>query len=274
MPTTFSILSWNVCAFRGGDPQLSKVADHLRSMDPDVFGLFEVESVDIVKLMQDHLPGYDYFLTDGPENKEILVGVRRGRFEQSVFTQKREFKAYNPSLRPGALLSLSLGGIFYSLLFLHTDSGTEAPSFGNRNEMFAKIWSLKKALDKQAPDGLGARFATLGDLNTMGLQYPSRRKGDLRVSGEGEVAALGGLARRNGMVVPVKEFPATWAGDGLASDLDHVLATENLVFKEQGEVDGHPFYVKVTGWQQLQGAERKRFLDTVSDHCSLYCEVG
>jgi Endonuclease/Exonuclease/phosphatase family len=268
----FSVLSWNVESFRGSAAQLGNVSAHIRSLNPDVFGLFEVENVNIVTLMRGHLPEHDYFLTDGPENKEILVGVRRGKFEQSVFTQKREFKAYNPTLRPGALLSVSLAGEFYNILFLHTDSGTEAPSFGNRNEMFDKIWKLKAALDKQAPNG-ASRFMVLGDMNTMGLQFPARKKSDTRVSEADEIKALQDLAGKNGQSLLPKEFDKTFNNGKLTSNLDHVLATNNIAFGEFGQASGQPFLVKVTGWQQLTGAARKKFIETISDHCSLYCEV-
>jgi endonuclease/exonuclease/phosphatase family metal-dependent hydrolase len=273
MEMKFSILSWNVEEFNGSAAQLASVADHIRELDPDVFGLFEVENVNIIDLITQELPGYDYSLTDGPQNKEILLGVRRGKFDQAIFSQKRQFKAYNPRLRPGALLSLSIGGEFYNVLFLHTDSGTEAPDFGNRNEMFEKIWSLKNALDKQSPEGTGARFVVLGDLNTMGLQFPSRRKSDTRVSEAGEIEALAGFAKRRGMLLLRKEFPHTFNNGKLVSDLDHVLASDNIPFRELGQVEGEPFHVRVTGWQQLEGDARETFIETISDHCSLYCEV-
>jgi hypothetical protein len=269
----FSLLSWNVESFKGSDPQLSSVAAHINALNPDVFGLFEVENVDIISLITDHLPEYDYNLTDGPENKEILVGVRKGKFEHSIFTQKREFKAYNPSLRPGALLSASLAGEFYNILFLHTDSGTEAPSFGNRNEMFDKIWSVKKALDKKSAGGAGAKFVVLGDLNTMGLRFPLQKKADTRISETDEVQALEAIARTQNMILLRKEFTQTFNNGRLTSNLDHVLATDNMAFSQLGLAQGEPFFVRVTGWQQLQGEARKKFIDTISDHCSLYCEI-
>jgi len=269
----FSLLSWNVEAFEGSASQLSGVADHIHTLKPDVFGLFEVESVNIIALISDHLPEYDYSLTDGPENKEILVGVRRGKFQQSIFTQKREFKAYNPSLRPGALMSLSFSGEFYNVLFLHTDSGTEAPSFGNRNEMFDKIWSVKTALDKKSPEGGGAKFVALGDMNTMGLQFPLKKKADIRVSEKDEIGALEAIAQKQNMVLLPKEFASTFNNGKFTSNLDHILATNNVAFRKFGLIDHQPFFVRVTGWQQLQGNAQKKFIETISDHCSLYCEI-
>lgn len=126
----FSVLSWNVEHFKGGDVRTRKVADHIKSQNPDVFGLFEIEGANVQQLMQQHFPGYDFGITDGPETMEILVGWRRGYFNQAIFTQKREFNAGNPSLRPGALLSLRKGNTYFNVLFLHTDSGTDAAAFG------------------------------------------------------------------------------------------------------------------------------------------------
>ncbi len=76
----FSLLSWNVETFTGTESKLSNVAIHVKSLNPDVVGFFEVENVNIISLMNNHLPEYDYNLTDGPENKEILIGVRRAKF--------------------------------------------------------------------------------------------------------------------------------------------------------------------------------------------------
>ena len=268
----FSILSWNVEAFKGSEAQLTRVAAHIRNVDPDVFGLFEVENINIIALIGKHLPAYDYSLTDGPENKEILVGVRRGKFQQSIFSQKREFKAFNPALRPGALMSVSYEGEFYNILYLHTDSGTEAASFGNRSEMFGKIWSLRRALQKQATGG-ATKFIALGDLNTMGLQYPVPKKANTKISEADEITAVETFGKVESMVLLRKEFGKTFNNGRLTSDLDHILATDNVKFRELGVVDGQPFYVRVTGWQQLNGSARKEFIETVSDHCSLYCEV-
>ena len=270
----FSLLSWNVEEFEGSAPHLIGVSDHIRGLDPDVFSLFEVQNVNIIDLITNHLPQYDYSLTDGPQNKEILVGVRRGKFEQSIFSQKRQFKVFNPYLRPGALLTLSSAGEFFNILFLHTDSGTEAPDFGNRNAMFEKIWSLKKALEKKSPEATGARLIVLGDLNTMGLQFPTRRKGDIKVSEADEIKALEGFAKRYDMLLLSKEFAHTFNNGTLISNLDHILATDNIKFAELGHTEGEePFYVKVTGWQQLEGDARREFIETISDHCSLYCEI-
>ena len=87
--------------------------------------------------------------TDGPEIQEILVGCKRGVFDQKVFTQKREFKANNPALRPGALLSLQKKDQWYNLLFLHTDSGTDASAFETVLKCSRKFKKCQRQLRKE-----------------------------------------------------------------------------------------------------------------------------
>ena len=268
----FSVLSWNIEHFNGESSRLAKVAAHIKADNPDIFGLLEIEKVSVLELLEKHFPEYDFGMTDGPEVQEILVGWRRAKFLQAVFTQKREFKAYNPALRPGALLSVRLGQEFWNLLFLHTDSGTDAPAFGNRAEMFGKIWKVREALRKRAGEA-GGRLLVLGDLNTMGLRFPSRRVADRLVSGGKEVEALRAFAGEAGMYVAEKSHDATYGGVAL-SDLDHLLATKKVKLRQLGQrPDRRDFHVRVRGWQQLNGSARKTFIETVSDHCSLYAEV-
>jgi hypothetical protein len=270
----FSLLSWNVEEFDGDAAQLSQVTEHIKALNPDVFGLFEVEEVNILDLMRNLLPDFDYSLTDGPENKEILAGVRRQKFAQVVFSQKREFKVYNPYLRPGLLVTLDTAGEVYNILFLHTDSGTAASDFGNRYEMFEKIWSLKRAVDAlAAASSVDGKFIVLGDLNTMGLLFPTKRNSDRRVAQDEEIEALGQSGSRRSMVLLAKEFDATFSDGRYLSNLDHILATDNISFRVLGQHNGEPFNVRVTGWQQLEGQARLDFIRSVSDHCSLYCEI-
>ena len=112
----YSFLSWNVEHFREGPDRLQRVVQHIRAQDPDVFGLLEVERIAVRDLMRNAFPTYTFGITDGPESMEILVGWRTAKFDQAIFTQKREFKAYNPRLRPGALLSVRIGQDFHNLL--------------------------------------------------------------------------------------------------------------------------------------------------------------
>lgn len=269
----FSVLSWNVEHFKGGADRVKNVVKHIKDQNPDVFGLFEVEGADVLDLMENHFPDYDFNITDGPQAMEIIVAHRQGEFDQVVFTQKREFKAFNPDLRPGALLTLRTGSLFSSLLFLHTDSGTEAPDFGNRQEMFEKIVSLKKRIDHLAQDSNG-RLIVLGDLNTMGLFYPTRKKAHLRVSADEEIKTLDETGSKIKMSILPKDFDQTFNNGKLISNLDHVLASDNLTFVQQGTTgNGEPAFVSVRGWRQLTGSARDKFINEISDHNSLFVEV-
>lgn len=256
--------------------RVERVANHVRAKDPDIFGLLEVENIDIVDLMEHQFPSFDFAITDGPQNtKEIFVGWRRNTFTQAVFTQKRQFDVNNPFLRPGALLSVKRQSRWHSFLFLHTDSGTEARDFGNRYEMFEKIWKLRKALDKQV-GAFRERLVVLGDLNTMGLLYPRRRKSDERVKGEEEIAALRTFTAGNKMVVLEKSQLATWRNKNgkKVSDLDHVMASNSLDFVTLGHrPDGTPFKVEVHGWNTLPKAKADEFWAELSDHSAVVCHV-
>ena len=268
----FSVLSWNIEHFKGGVVRLKRVAVHIKRHKPDVFALLEIENVNVRTLMEQEFPGYDFALTDGPQVQEILVGWRRDAFDQAVFSQKREFDVGNDRLRPGALLSVRQCGVWYNLLFLHTDSGTDAPAFGNRAEMFGKTWSLKAALDRHlGGDGM-SRLVVMGDLNTMGLMFPRPAKKFLRVDAPTEVAALAEAAEGAGMVLLSKDRPTTWKGSAGEANLDHAVATATLSLRRFGTEPDAP-QVLVHGWPELNGPAQATFLNEVSDHASLYLEV-
>ncbi len=258
---TLRVLSWNVEHFRTG-AKIEPVADLIKAARPDVFALYEVENLDVLELMRTHFPSYSFHITDGPEVQEILVGVKQSTRYQATFVQKREFKAYNPALRPGALLTLRKSDRYLNLLFLHTDSGTDAPAFGNRAEMFAKIAKVRAAIEEKAEQG---HLAVAGDLNTMGLFYPTRAKKNEAVPARREIDTLA-----TAMTMLRKEFDATYSNGAIESDLDHVLVSAKLAAADLGtRADGGKFQVQVRGWQQLSGAARKSFIDSVSDHCAL-----
>lgn len=264
------ILSWNVEHFRNGG-KVGSVAEHIQSHDPDVFALYEVENLSVLELMKDHFPDYAFHITDGPETQEILVGFRNNGMYQPTFVQKREFKAYNPNLRPGACLTLRKSNAYLNLLFLHTDSGTDAAAFGNRAEMFDKVWKMKAAIDKMAKTG---HLIVTGDFNTMGLFFPRPAKRNLAIAAEREIEVLGEAGDKASMVLLTKEHVATFNNGRMESDLDHVLASSSLKVKDLGtRADGEKYQVAVSGWQQLGGAKRDRFIGDVSDHCALVFEL-
>lgn len=270
----FSLLCWNVEKFKATPMRLRRVAKHIRDHDPDVFGMLEIMNVDVLSLMQNEFPQYDFCLTDSSRGLEILVGHRRGIFDQVAFTQRREFGLYNPYLRLGALLTVWQSNVIYNVLFLHTDSGTEARDFGNRYEMFEKIWKLKAAIDKKTPGGQG-RLIVMGDLNTMGLKFPSQRKAHQKVDEPDEIDALRWFAGSAGMTILSKDEDETFFSTRYQADLDHALASKNIKFKTLGtRSDASPFTVNVRGWNQIPtNDDKKKFANEISDHSSLWLEI-
>lgn len=289
----FTFLSWNVRHYRGNRARFDEIDELISDLDPDVFGLLEFEvrytrggpdeapqhnRADMRELMLHRFPEYDFAVTDSRQGVEILVGFRSGMFEQVVWTQRRTFAATD-RLRPGALVSLNDGSDFYSLLFLHTDSGVAKSDYKNRQAMFRKIWSLQTALTNATPSGK-PNLIVLGDLNTMGWRG--------KVSGAEEIAALARDAAQKGMQLLAKDQPATWHAwgkgprgnrrklrvDELAqakrSDLDHVVASEGLNFAKSG-CGGQPVHVR--GWQQVQDEARVDYLWDLSDHSALFAKL-
>lgn len=275
----YGVLSWNVKHFRGQKSDEGKVAEHIRSRNPDIFGLYEVEDRKIYDFMRTEFPEYGISITGGSETQEILVGIRNGKFSHTWFEQRLEFKEGNEYLRPGAMLTIGQGDRTDTLLFLHTDSGPEASAFGNRARMLRRALSLKIRLDEIAKGK--ANLLVLGDLNTMGLQYPELLAAYTRVSEKEEIAGLAEWAqafekkdRKADMLLLRKDRPATWTNGRKRSNLDHVLASSQMKFEELGrDPDGNPAQVRVEGWWDLKGQELRDYVSRVSDHCSLLFHV-
>ncbi|NVB37772.1 endonuclease/exonuclease/phosphatase family protein [Pseudenhygromyxa sp. WMMC2535] len=268
----FSVLSWNVKQL--GKRQLKartvRVAEFIRSFDagqgPDVFALYEIQSATVIEALDDHFPNYDFFMTDGPQNLEILIAARRGVFAKKNFTAKREFKR-DKHLRPGAMLNLTRGETRFNLLFLHVDSGRAAGDFGNRFDTLAKIWKVKRGLDKASATG-PARFIAMGDLNTMGMAYPRDIVAHERISAADELAQLDHDARRAKMRLVPKDHAATWhsASQYASADLDHVIASNNVEIEDD--------LVSVRGWNEAATVKARRsWIRAYSDHCGLFFRV-
>jgi hypothetical protein len=284
----FTFLVWNVEKFKATNTtRIRTVADHIKDQNPDVLCILEFmgkssalnpsQKKDAARrLISEFLPKYDFGLTDSKKRIEILTGWKRDKFGQVLYTQRREFDVQNPNLRPGGLLSLRENGAtsFHNFLFLHTDSGRTKRDYDNRQAMFKKIWKLKKALQGIPIQAGEARFLALGDLNTMGRSAVGAQPS---ISGTKEIAQLQQDAVANGMRILSKSFNKTWsnASGTTKSDLDHVIASDDLAFAEWTLV-GAPsteFEVEVKGWNERSGNARRSFIENISDHCSLWGEI-
>jgi exonuclease III len=267
MAKAFSVASWNVEHFKGDPARVATVVAFLRQQDPDVFALYEVEGKEVFAALTAAMPSYSFHITEGPQIQEILVGVRHGL--TSFFTQRTEFKSKDNDLRPGALLTLTVDGARYSLLFLHTKSGTTPRGMGLRDDMLDRATAFRKVLDDVPGAVAPANFVFMGDLNTMGMEYPYDRD----IASGTELRKLDAMASRRKMRRLTKTATATWSNGSQSSipdsNLDHVVAAKHLAFRSFQGVE-----VDVRGWPKLAtAAERDSWIATHSDHALLYFEV-
>lgn len=268
MTKAFSLASWNVEHFRNDAGRVRRVVTFLGAQKPDVFALLEVEGKDVYDALVTRMPGYQFHITEGPQTQEALVGVKKGM--TAFFTQKIEYKSGNQYLRPGALLTLHVDGVNYSILFLHTKSSSDPIGLGIRDDQFSRAFKFKrKVLDKAMTGNQKANFIFLGDLNTMGMDYPFNQS----VEVEWELKKLERDARKAGMRRLQKNAPATWSNGSRSryrpADLDHVVASDHLTFKAYAGTD-----VDVRGWPALATAtQQDAWIKQYSDHGLLYLEV-
>lgn len=299
---SFIFASWNVEAFRAENPKrLEAMCAWLAYAHPekrpiDVFAIMEVEGINLLAMAQEYFPEYDFHLTDGQQNKEIILGVRRGAFAQVSYTQRREFKAGNAYARPGSLVSVRPHNHdgFVHLLYLHAPAMSDPDGFGARMTTFEHVAKLKSAFDQgvqaiRKDANAEAQLIVLGDLNTAGLCYPTQREGDRKITSEEEIASLEPLT---GLRLAPKSHDETWMGGRRRSDLDHVLTSATVRLRTLGEKapEPHdkksnkadeptpptlptPYKIRVRGWPELSDKKRLAFAENISDHALLIGEV-
>jgi endonuclease/exonuclease/phosphatase family metal-dependent hydrolase len=267
MSKAFSLASWNVEHFRDAPERIERVVGFVRSQDPDVFALLEVEGKTVFPSLVQTMPDYHFHITEGKQVQEVLVGVRGSL--TAFFTQRVEFKSGNTYLRPGALLTLTIEGLNYSVLFLHTKSNSKPIGLGIRDDQFNRAFAFKKVLDKAAGGPGKANYLFLGDFNVMGMDYPF----DKDIPGADELKKLERDAAKVKMRRLAKSRPATWWNGPDSSlplsDLDQVVASEQMTFKafQSAEVD-------VRGWPALTGpAAQGQWIKDYSDHGLIYMVI-
>lgn len=272
-----SILSWNIEHFNGTGgidranmakrrDRVTRVAEFLKQESPDVFGLSEVEGKLVFADFTRSLSNYTFSITEGQQSQEILIGVKSGL--TAFFTQRNEFKRSNPYLRPGALLTVTKGGVDVPVLFVHLKSMPSPEGFGLRDAMFDKVFGLKRALDKAsgAIGGGPANFVVVGDMNTLGMDYEGKQH-DIP-TGE-EVRIVKTRFKRRKMRALSKSNPTTFNNGSASSlpqaDLDHVFAAKHLAFAKTGGNE-----VAVGGWAALPDvAQQDAWIAEFSDHAPL-----
>lgn len=243
-----------------------KVVKHIQNQNPDIFAILEVVGADVWKHMYKEFPEHNFYITEGKQNQEILVGIRKGL--RHFLTQRDEFKNGRTTLRPGPFLTVEFNNDYYIILFLHVKSFTDPEGFGIRDNMIEHAFHLKNDLDKLPEANGNAKFLFMGDLNTMGMNMTYL---DDDVTESEEIERLEKRAKTRDMTLLQKDHNQTYTnGTDLYSNLDHVVASNSIQFKTWNGSN-----VKVLGWNQYaQGSpEFNEFVNIISDHCSIYCEI-
>lgn len=274
MAKLFSVASWNVEHFKNDPARVGRVVAFLKDQSPDVFGLYEVEGADVFGTLVDQMPNYTFQITEGPQTQEILIGVKKT--VTAFITQRTDFKSGTTHMRPGQLVTVSKNGKSYSLLFLHLASGTDPRGMGLRDDMLERAFDFRKTLDKAAGGPGKANYMFLGDLNTMGLEYPFKKSIDATL----ELKKWDAYAAKSaiGMQRLAKTHPNSWSNGSAsstpASNLDHVYASTNLAFRSFAATDGTEAKVSVRGWAtEPTTAKQDKWIKDYSDHSLLYFEV-
>lgn len=280
MAKAFSVVSWNVEHFGATDKGHDKpkkpvgpILEYVAQQNADVVAIYEVVGKVVFEEAVKKMPNYHFHITEGPQTQEILIGVKKNL--SSFFTQKTTFKSGASALRPGALLTITVEGKQYPLLFLHLKSISSPKGFGLRDDMTERAISFRKTLNKahkkSGNTGM-SNFIFLGDLNTMGMNLTYSKKD---ISGQEEIDRLQKrLGRTNvAMTIQSKAHMATyWPGTNSSyspSNLDHVVAADHLEFKSFG---GQP--IDVRGWvDESTNAKKDAWTEKYSDHALLYFEV-
>jgi endonuclease/exonuclease/phosphatase family metal-dependent hydrolase len=276
MAKAFSVASWNVKHFKGDPARVGRVVSFLKLQNPDIFALYEVTGKEVFGEMTNLFPGYTFQITEGTQTQEILVGVRNKL--TSFITQRVDFKSGTTHMRPGLLVTITIDGVNYVLLFLHLASSSEPRGMGLRDDMLERAVKLRHVLDKATGGEHSANYIFLGDLNTMGMDYPY----DKDIEAQVELQKWDSRAKGwYGMHRLGKTRGKTYKGISYApANLDHVYAAKHLEFKPFKNVDNPDFKVSeevevdVRGWvNEHTTSAQNKWIKDYSDHSLLYFEV-
>ncbi|MHA2121070.1 MAG: endonuclease/exonuclease/phosphatase family protein [Promethearchaeota archaeon] len=273
MAKAFSVVSWNVEHFHGDPKRVNRVVSFLEEQAPDVIALYEVTGKEVFSQMTDKFPNYTFQITEGPQTQEILVGIKN-RFTAFI-TQKVTFRAGTTHMRPGQLVTITEDDETYLLLFLHLASGDNPRNWGLRDGMMHKAVKFRHTLDKALGGKHIANYIFLGDLNTMGMEYPF----DKDIEADTELRKWDSWASRYyGMCRLEKTHDMTWWGGSTSSfnpsNLDHVYAAKHLEFKQFKDSNNNKVDVSVRGWvDESTVPAQDKWINNYSDHSLLYFEV-
>jgi endonuclease/exonuclease/phosphatase family metal-dependent hydrolase len=273
MAKAFSVASWNTHNLSDDPERVGRVISFLKQQNPDVFALYEVAGKDVFADVTELFPGYTCEITEGDQTQEILVGIRSTL--TCFITQRVDFKSSVSRMRPGLLATITVDGVYYTLLFLHLASSDKPRGMGLRDDMLYRAVKLRGTLDKALGGKSKSNYIFLGDLNTMGMEYPFQKD----INSETELRKWDTRASQYyGMRRLKKAYDKTWYGGSASSlppsDIDHVYAAKHLVFKQFENPQNESVDVDVRGWVNQPSAKAQdSWRDAYSDHSLLYFEV-
>jgi len=263
----FRVGHWNIEHFGDDLSKVNRVIKYLTAQKSDIIAIYEVESSKVFRPIVKAIPNYQFHITEGPQIQEILIGIKHGI--SAYVTQKLEFKSGQSSLRPGVLVTVNIADQFYPLLFLHLKSLSNPKGFGLRDDMIERALKFRKTLDDVSGGAWKSNYIFVGDLNTMGLNYPYVDDIDSKI----EIRRLKNRASYRKMRILTKNQPYTWwngSGSEYApGNFDHVFAAKHLRFKNFNGTE-----VDVRGWtEQPNDAKKDIWVKQYSDHALIYFEV-
>jgi len=96
MKKVFSVVSWNVEHFRKPgksatqndwklfNERMHRVSDLIKSKEPDIIALYEVEGSEFYSVVLEKFPNYQFHITEGPQTQEILIGGLNSRLDFAI----------------------------------------------------------------------------------------------------------------------------------------------------------------------------------------------
>ncbi len=257
------VVSLNMKHFKGRKSRVDRLVDYLQMVDADVVGLYEVTGRKVYDVMSDRMDTHTWLQSTGRNSQKILVGVRKKNLSV-YFSVLSEFNSFNPYLRPGVLATIKTkNGTRIPMLFLHLKSHTTTDGLDARKKQYYSFLKLAKKLPN---------FIIMGDLNTMGLDYPYGED----IVAERELKFIDGRLKSRNLFRLPKTQDFTWHPNPKSkryprSNLDHVIAARNLKFTDFGK----GALVRVDGPNaKSTKAEITAYRKYFSDHSSLYFEVN
>jgi hypothetical protein len=258
MKKLFSIAFWNLEHFNRDDKRTRAALRLVRDQHADVFSVCEINNRIICAELVEEMPDYQFMISSAPQTQELFVGA------------KKTFNFYFSERVHYHLAGIQLSLPECIVLFLRTKQGLESVELGPRRDIFRRAmeymnWCEKSIHDDSVP--FPPKFIFLGSLNARGDSNPLGREIDPAV----ELEKLDKKAKQLHLKRLTKNSHFTWwkGQDSTKSDLDHVIASEDLAFCKFIEAD-----IDVRGWPKLDTESHQiQWIRKYSEHGILYFEV-